>query len=171
MGMGAETLLRIYLNDHLAGSSFGARLARRISARGEPRAYAEALSGLASEIEEDREALREAMRDLGVRPNPFKVAGAVLAERLSALKTNRRLRGRSPLSPVLELEELTVGVRGKLALWLSLGQLAGREPRLDGERLAALAERAERQLETLKKAHEQAVREAFGEQAGAPDSA
>lgn len=160
--MDAEPLLRIYLNDHLAGSSFGVHLARRVDARGEPRAYAQALSQVATGIEEDRAVLREIIRDLGVRPNWFKMAGGVIAAKLSSLKPNRRLRGRSPLTPVLELEELTMGVRGKLALWLSLGTLAGSDPRLDGERLAVLVERAERQLETLKTAHEQAAREAFG---------
>ncbi|MEP6811697.1 MAG: hypothetical protein ABI990_01775 [Actinomycetota bacterium] len=57
---------------------------------------------------------------LGVRANPVKEALARAAELLARLKANRRLVSRSPLSRLIELETLSLGIRGKRALWLSL---------------------------------------------------
>jgi len=54
---------------------------------------------------------------------------------------NGRVAGYSPLSRVLELEVLALGVEGKRALW----RIAAGDARLDRVDLAALARRAERQ--------------------------
>jgi hypothetical protein len=61
----------------------------------------------------------------------------------------------------LELEGLIAGVNGKLALWHSLIQVAPAEPRLDAEHLEQLAQRAERQIEELRRHHRPAAAEAF----------
>ena len=78
-----------------------------------------------------------------------KLAAAWAAEKVGRLKLNGQLRGYSPLSRLLELEGLVVGVRGKLALWRSLEQLAAVEPRLAPVDLATLVARANAQLEEL----------------------
>ena len=52
----------------------------------------------------------------------------------------------SPLSRLLELEGLILGVRGKLALWLALKEIEDKEPRLAAGNLQELIERAEDQL-------------------------
>jgi hypothetical protein len=77
------------------------------------------------------------------------------------LKLNGRLLGYSPLSRLVELETLALGVHGKLALWRSLEQL---EPALRGTadgQLAELVGRAERQLEQLEAYRERAAGEAL----------
>ena len=112
-----RSFLAIYLRDHHAAAIAGTRLARRIA-----RAHATTsdLSGVASEIHKDLVALESIMRSLGVERDGMKDALARIGERLGRLKPNGRLRERSPLSDVLELETLLVGITGKRALWLSL---------------------------------------------------
>ena len=60
-------LLGIYLNDHLAGSTAGVELARRLAGahRGSP--VGEALEPFVDEVTEDRAALLRIMETLGVQ--------------------------------------------------------------------------------------------------------
>jgi hypothetical protein len=84
-----------------------------------------------------------------------------MAEKAGRLKPNGQIRGYSPLSRIVELEALTLGVTGKLSLWRYLRELVDVEPRLDAPELDRLRERAERQLGLLEKHRSQAARAAF----------
>ena len=143
-------LLSIYLNDHLAGSSFGVELARRTRDANRGNDLGGFLDGLAREIEADRVSLERIMDSLGVRRSEIKVALGWLAEKIGRIKPNGRVRSYSPLSRVLELEALQGGVRAKLSLWLALREISTGESRLDDTQVATLVERAERQLEGLR---------------------
>jgi len=125
-------LLGIYLNDHLAGAMAGTELARRIS-----RTHPE-LRVLADDIEADRKELLDLMRETGVESRPHKEALGWLTEKAGRLKFNGRVLGRSPLSDVLELETLRVGIEGKTSLWRTLRQLGS----FDETRLERLESRA-----------------------------
>lgn len=145
-------LLAIYLNDHLAGSTAGLELARRLrkSNEDDPE-FGPELAEICAEIEADREALQAVMERLGVGESKVKPAAAVLGERLGRLKPNGQLREYSPLSRLEEVEMLLVGVAGKRRLWRALdhthaGELAGFE-------LDALGERATGQLRRLEALH------------------
>jgi hypothetical protein len=140
----ASKYLATYLNDHLAGATGGLALARRAASENEGSELGDFLSELAEEIAADRETLTETMAALGVRADPLKVLAARVFERVGRLKPNAQLRGYSPLSPLVELEMLRLGIQGKLAMWRALGEVAGTPP-LEPERLAELAARAERQ--------------------------
>ncbi len=144
----ASKYLATYLNDHLAGSTSGIELVRRAARENEGSDLGEVLAALAREIEEDRNALKEIMAGLGVREDQIKVAGGWLIEKVGRLKPNGQLTGYSPLSRLVELEGLAMGIAGKLALWRALIQIAGPPP-LDAQRLQELAERAERQRDTV----------------------
>jgi hypothetical protein len=124
--------------------------------------YGPFLGQLAAEIDEDRQTLLELMRRLGVGVDHVKVIGGWAAEKVGRLKLNGRVLGYSPLSRVVEIEALTMAVRGKLALWTAMSQLAPTEPRLTAAELNHLAERARRQQDELAKHHRDAVREALG---------
>jgi hypothetical protein len=142
----ANRLLSIYLNDHLAGATAGVELARR--ARGSNREsadFGEPLADLCAEIEADRKTLERLMDELGVRRDPLKVKAGWLGEKLGRLKLNGQLRGYSPLSRVIEMEGLVIGICGKAELWATLRRALGSEWR--GFDLAALEERARRQQE------------------------
>ena len=155
-------LLAIYLNDHLAGSTVGRELAKRSAANNRGSQYGTFLHGLTEEIAQDRGTLVEIMRALGVRVDRLKWLGAWGAEKLGRLKLNGSLRGYSPLSRVVELEGLALGINGKLALWRALEQLAPNLPELAGFDLPGLAARAEGQLQGLEAHRLRAVTEALG---------
>jgi hypothetical protein len=154
-----DMLLAIYLNDHLAGSTLGRELARRAAASNRDSSYGPFLQELAARVDEDREALLAIMHALGVRVDRAKVLGGWSAEKLGRLKPNGRLRGYSPLSRVVELEGLTLGVSGKLALWRSLQTLQERSSM--GAELVRLIDRGQGQLDELEAHRLRAVAEAF----------
>ena len=155
-------MLSIYLNDHLAGSTVGAELAKRSAASNRGTAHGAFLERLAREIEEDRATLLEIMSALDVRVDRVKVFGGWAAEKLGRLKFNGRVLGYSPLSRVLELEGLTLGVHGKLSLWQKLDELQPRPLGLAAFDLPALMRRAERQLQELDERGRQSAAEALG---------
>lgn len=154
-------LLAIYLNDHLAGSTMGVELAQRCAANNRTSDYGRFLEQLAAEIREDRESLRQIMRSLGVEVDQVKVSAAWTAEKLGRLKLNGRLLGYSPLSRLVELEMLALGVTGKLAMWLALDGLEPGRPELSHAPLAELITRAERQRDGLEAQRLRAAHEAL----------
>jgi hypothetical protein len=154
-------LLAIYLNDHLAGSAVGLELVRRARAANGQSEYGTFLARLTEEIEADRDALLDIMRSLGVHRDRAKEAAGWVAEKLGRLKLNGQLTGYSPLSRLVELEALLLGVTGKLAGWRALALVADDEPRLERARLERLAERAERQRAELEHHRQAAIREAL----------
>jgi hypothetical protein len=154
-------LLPIYLNDHLAGSTAGLELARRLLRSNSRNEYGADLARLAGEIEQDRESLQSIMRVLDVGVDRVKVAVGWTAEKVGRLKLNGRLLSYSPLSRLMELEVLMLGVTGKLALWRTLRQLAAEDSRLDRRDLDRLIERAAGQLQEVETLRERAVIDAF----------
>jgi hypothetical protein len=140
----ASKYLATYLNDHLGGATAGVELVRRAARENEGTELGPFLSDLAAQIEADREALEKIMGELGVKPDRAKVAAGWTAEKVGRLKPNAQLRGYSPLSPLVELEGLLVGIQGKLAMWRALAEIA-EALGLDRVRLQELAARAESQ--------------------------
>jgi hypothetical protein len=116
--------LEIYLNDHLAGASGGVELARRLRASNRDDAiFGEPLSRVCGEIEADRIVLEQVIERLGYSRSRIKPAAAWVAEKLGRLKLNGQLRGYSPLSRLIELEGLLIGITGKIGLWETLTEL------------------------------------------------
>ena len=158
---GSRRRLGIYLNDHLALAVAGVELARRITRENEGTEFGAPLAQLAGEIEADRESLRALIAELGIREVRPKQGAAGVMEKVSRLKLNGQLRGYSPLSRLIEVEALEVGIVGKLAMWKALQTaLPGGESRAAD--LAALAERAQRQLEVIEGIRLQAASQALG---------
>jgi hypothetical protein len=160
-------LLRIYLQDHLAGATGGLELARRARGANEGTPYGEPLAKLADDIEADRRSLESIMDDLGFGADRAKNIAFWAAEKAGRLKLNGQLTGYSPLSRMIEIEGLITGVNGKLSLWGTLLDVADSVPELDTDRLARLRERAEQQVGTLHELRTRAGREAFADSADA----
>jgi hypothetical protein len=152
-------LLAIYLNDHLAGATAGRELARRAASSNRDSAYGPFLEHLATQIEEDRQSLIALMGALEVDVDHLKLIGGWAAEKLGRLKRNGRWLSYSPLSRLIELEGLELGVRGKLALWTALEQIEKDESRLQAGELKKLVSRAKAQLAELEQHRSRAVRE------------
>jgi len=157
-------LLAIYLNDHLAGATGGVELARRARSSNRGTKWGEALEGICAEIETDRATLERVMQRLAIKRNAAKIAGAWTAEKLGRLKLNGRLTGYSPLSRLLELEMLHIGITGKLELWEALQRT--QSSRLSEFDLPGLIERAESQREAVERLRIDAATEALVEESG-----
>ena len=112
--------LSTYLEDHLAGATAGVNLARRVAQHADGRRAGQILWQVARDIEADRETLKRLMSALGVRGSIVKNATAWTLERASRLKPNGRLRGEARMQRLHELESLSIGIAGKLALWEAL---------------------------------------------------
>lgn len=154
-------LLAIYLNDHLAGATGGVELARRARSSNRDTKWEKALEGICAEIEADRTTLENVMERLAVKRNTVKIAGAWTAEKLGRLKLNGRLRGYSPLSRLLELEMLHIGITGKLELWQALQRTL--DSKLSEVDFSALIERAESQRQAVERLRLDAATEALAE--------
>jgi hypothetical protein len=153
-------LLEIYLADHHAAAAAGVELARRATRNNLGTDTGIVLAQVADEIAEDRRTLERLMRTLEMRSSPVKVALARVTELGSRLKPNGRLTGYSPLSRVLELETLALGIAGKRKMWqafASVDRLQG----VDGFDFAGLAARAEAQHAAVEACRRQAAEVAF----------
>lgn len=159
-------LLGIYLNDHLAGATIGRELARRSEQSNRGSSFGPFLAELAREIDEDRRTLLGIMAALDVGVDSLKVGAAWLGEKAGRLKLNGRLRGYSPMSRVVELEGLALGVAGKRAGWRTLKLLAPQLPALAPFDLDELERRADGQLERLEMRRREAVAAAFPDSRG-----
>jgi hypothetical protein len=157
----AHTRLSTYLNDHLGGASGGVELARRACRANRGNQYEELLERIVREIEEDIASLRDVMRRLDVREDRLKQVAGWSGEKLGRLKPNGQLLGYSPLSRLVELEGLALGVSGKRSLWTSLKVALGTDPRLAGIDLDVLEERARAQRRDLEAARLEAAVEAL----------
>ena len=146
----SDRWLSIYLRDHHAASAGGVALARRALGSNHP---------IAQQIARDRETLDAVMRQLDVPPRVVKVGLVRVAERLGRLKLNGRLFKRSPLSRIVELEVLVVGIRGKEAMWTAL---LTTERSLQGIDLDALVQSARSQARQVDELRLGAVAETFG---------
>ena len=104
---------------------------------------------LSWELEEDREVLVRLMGQLGVRRTHVGIILAWIAEKVGRLKRNGQLTGHSPLSPLIELESLHVGINGKIDMWNALRYSVG--DRVHGIDFDELVRRAERQAEELER--------------------
>jgi hypothetical protein len=159
--MNEKKYLRIYMQDHLAGSTAGLELARRTRGANEGTEYGPPLAKIADEIEADRRHLQGILEDFGWGGDRLKNMGAWALEKAGRLKLNGELTGYSPLSRVVELEGLITGISGKKGLWSALLQIAPAEPRLDTALIERLRDRAGNQLETVEELRQKAAREAF----------
>lgn len=155
------TDLGTYLNDHLAGSSVGTELARRLSEEHAGAPDGPALAELTAAIEQDRDTLAGLMERLGVERSVVKQAGGWVAEKLTRVKLSDKVTGSVGLRQLLEFETLAMGVQGKRALWLALREVREHHPELAATDLDALVLRADEQVHRLEELRLAATRAAL----------
>jgi hypothetical protein len=160
LGFG-ENHLSVYLNDHLAGATAGVNLARRAAGHDRSGAGGDPLDAVAEEIEEDRRTLLDVMERLSVGHDRVRAAIGWGTEQASRLKLGGALIGHSPLRRLEELEALSLGVAGKLALWQALRHTHGEDPRLESIDLEDLIGRARSQRSRIERRRARAAEEAL----------
>jgi len=156
-----DKLLQIYLQDHMAGAVAGVELARRARGSNRDTEYGDELADICSTIERHREILRDVAAALEVSPSRVKEAPAWVGEKLGRLKLNGRLVGYSPLSRLVELEGLVIGLTGQIELWRSLRESVGGDDRLAPFDLNDVAKRTEQLRDRVERLHQRAARDAF----------
>jgi hypothetical protein len=149
--------LKIYLNDHLAGAVAGVELAKRIAGNNKGTEFEAEIESLRNDIEEDRDELMRLMNRLDIPQNPIKQPASWLAEKVGRLKLNGRLTGYSPLSRVVELVGLSLGVEGKAGMWRSLKKLTPALGEVDESWLGSMLTKAMDQRERVEKLRLRAV--------------
>jgi hypothetical protein len=155
----ANRYLSVYLNDHLAGATAGVALAKRAAKSNKKTPLGKTLKNLAKEIGEDRAALIALMKELGIPARAYKRVPAALGEKLGRAKPNGHLLKRSPLSSLIELEGMSLGIEGKASLWRSLAAAGVKSKSCDFE---DLQRRAESQRKRLEKHRGEAAKAALG---------
>jgi hypothetical protein len=150
-----------YLNDHLAGATVGRELSKRAAGSNRGTPLGDFLEKLHEEIVEDRRTLLEVMDALDVGEDHLKTIAAQVGERLGRLKPNGNVLSYSPLSRVVELEGLALGVQAKAGLWRALALLG--DPRVEAFDFASLERRAKRQHKDVEGYRIEAARIAFEE--------
>lgn len=156
-----EKLLKIYLNDHLAGSVGGIELAKRCRSNNEGSPLGDFLADFLDKARGSQEELERLMDALGAPKDPLKQAAVWVAEKVGRLKLNGQLTGYSDLSRVIELEGLCLGVEGQLELWRGLRHVAQTDSRLAILDYDSLIERAEASREGLEQHRLEAAARAF----------
>ena len=147
--MASDEALTAYLNDHLAGSAAGVELAEKLRDNNQGTELGNVMAALHHDIEQDRATLEELMDRLEVTRHPVKEAAGWMLERLSRLRLNPALTGSADLTRLLETEALSLGIEGKLAMWLALKEAAATDPSLAGTDYDRLIERARSQRGAL----------------------
>jgi hypothetical protein len=142
-------LLSIYLNDHRAGSVAGVELAKRTLGNNRGTEYEAFLERLLVDIQEDQAALERIIERSNLPKSPVKPGLAWASEKVGRLKLNGAITGYSPLSRLIELEALRLGIQGKWCLWRSLKEARPAGAAVTDEELDELIERAEAQLEVV----------------------
>ena len=158
---GPRHWLGIYLNDHLAGATAGAELARRVARSHQDPRHRKRLAGLAADIAADRQALLQLMHGAGVPVRGRKILAGWAAEKATRLNPSTNFLTRSPLSELIELETLCLGIQGKAAGWRALLAAAANDGLTDQQRLRVLLDRAGDQLAVVEELRIQASASLF----------
>jgi hypothetical protein len=159
--MPSNELLGVYLNDHLAGSAAGLELAEKLRDNNQGTELGNTMEAVHRDIAQDRETLDELMAHLEVERHPVKEAAGWALEKLSRLRLNPALTGGAELTRLLETEALSLGIEGKLAMWLALKEAAAADPRLAATDYDRLIERARGQRRALEPHRLAAALESF----------
>jgi len=134
--------LATYLHDHLAGSHFAIKLLQSLHEQykeGELGRFALALS---AEIKQDQDILQGIIEYVGETGFDLTEAAGWIAEKASQFKLQRD-ETEGGLGTFEALETLSLGIRGKWALWQALPRIQefdARVPPHDFARLATLAD-------------------------------
>ena len=159
--MSANDHFEAYLGDHLAGSAAALDLIEKIRSENDDTPLAAFLVGLGKEIEADKVTLEAVMERLDVPTSSSKQLAGKVIEKLSRLRLNDRVTGGPAVTQLMELETLSLGIEGKLALWRSLQQVAGDRPELAGFGLETLEARAVEQRAAVERYRLESAAKAF----------
>lgn len=133
--------LKTYLQDHLAGSEAGVRLARLCISQNRDHPAGDFARRLLRNLEADRVILMELLDRLQTHSAPVRRGLSLMSGILSHLKL-RGFGATAELSRFETLEALVVLITGRRSLWRAMEVVAERDRRLRDLPFAGLAHRA-----------------------------
>jgi hypothetical protein len=140
--------LTTYLHDHFAGSRFAIELLESLGKQYSKEPLGIFANALAIDVKQDQEVLQKIIDSVGKASLDLKDAAGWFAEKASRLKLGRDESG-GGIGTFEALETLSLGIRGKLALWGVLPLIRKVDARIPEIDFAALAARAEEQYERV----------------------
>lgn len=149
----ANTHLGIYLNDHLAASTGALDLMKHLAEAHDGTPVAKLALQLHAEISAERQELEQLIKRLGLGESIPRQVGAWLGTKISQLKLQIDDKATGALRLFEGLEALTLGIHGKRALWIVLGELAENDAALRGpdyERLVQASEDQRQRVEIMR---------------------
>jgi hypothetical protein len=150
--------LRIYLNDHLAGSVAALELLDHLADLHQDTDRKQFFTSLRTEVEEDQKVLQQLLEKTGGKESAVRKAAAWLTEKLGEAKLRLDDPGDGQLRVLEAVETLGLGIQGKLALWRALAAVADRLPKLQRVDFARLEQRAIQQHQRVEGQRLQAAR-------------
>jgi hypothetical protein len=155
-------VLRLYLNDHMAGSIAAIELVEHLAQLSKGTERATWFLELGSEIEEDHQALRLLIERLGGQESTTRNTAAWLAEKVAWVKLKLDDPGTDHLRFLEALETLGLGIQGKLGLWRALRTISDDRGALGPLDLSNLEQRARDQFKRVETERLAVARAAFG---------
>ena len=153
--------LSTYLNDHLAGAVAALEMLPHVAEAHGDILDAEAIRRVEREVREDRSTLESLMQQLGVEHHPVRRAAGWLAERLTRLKMVADDPAGGTLRAFETIELISLGIEGKISLWMSLSAVAPGHSVLSTMNYSDLIARARNQRALLEPLHATAARAAL----------
>jgi hypothetical protein len=153
--------LATYLHDHLAGSTAALQLIDTLAEHERGHPLEAKLGSLRAQIEADQHTLRQIVARVDSSRHRLEQAAAWVSEKVSQAKLTLADRASHALATLEGLEALGLGILGKRALWIALGELAPRDPRLAGFDFEALEASAGAQHDLVEQERLQAAGLAF----------
>jgi hypothetical protein len=152
--------LATYLRDHLTGSHFAIKLLETLQEQYRDEELGWFALSLCAEIKQDQDTLQTIIDHVGKASPDLTAAAGWIAERASQFKLQRDASG--GLGTFEALETLTLGIRGKLALWRALPLVLKVDTRVPEYDYVALAARAEDQFARVEERRLLLVQSTFG---------
>ena len=150
--------LRLYLNDHLAGSVGAIELLDNLIEHHSEDRFGKFFAGLRQEIRPDQDTLRDLIRKVGGEESTLRKAVGWLSEKFGRMKLGD---GEDSAELLQAVEAIALGITGKKLLWRSLGAIGSSFSALQGMDFVALEKRAQGQFERVEDLRLQMAREAF----------
>ena len=151
--------LRVYLNDHLAGSSFAVELLQNMRDQTEDADLAVFASRMLNEIGADVAVLESVINAIGDSGFTLMQAAGWVAEKASRFKLQHS--DKDGLGTFEALEVLSLGILGKRALWRVLAEVSAKNSRIPALDFSGLQDRAYFQHRTVEAYRMRAARTAF----------
>jgi hypothetical protein len=137
--------LATYLHDHLAGSHFAIQLLDSLHEQYREEDLGDFAFAMREEVKQDQGTLQTIIDRVGTTHLDLTEAAGWLAEKASQFKLQRD-DSRAGLGTFEALETLTLGIRGKWALWKVLPSIREADPRIPNLDFDELRKRADDQF-------------------------